>query len=234
MDAVRTAGSRPRRSRQARAALLAAVLLAACAGCAGAGRLALRDAGPFPTAPTAATGAATPAPASLPAAPPEPLPAPRAVEEAIAQVKRATALVRTSSGLGSGISLGGGAVLTTHHVIAGARWIMVRFASGQQGPATVARADARRDLALLQTAFAEEPAASLGDATTLQAPQELFAIGYPRADIIGFQDATVTRGVFSGRWRAPTGVWHVQTDTSVNPGNSGGPWRTARGVSLAW
>jgi S1-C subfamily serine protease len=229
---MRTPASvRARRSARlaGRAASALTVALAACSN-------------PFSPPPTATpiVITATPAPAAppdatatvLPTAPatstPQLTPTVISQEDAVAQVARYTVLVRTDAGGGSGVSLGGGAVLTSYHVVEDAAQVRVRFASGRQDPARVAGVDPRRDLALLRSSLADEPAAPIGDAGSLRPGEGLVAVGYPLSDIIGSEVATVTRGSFSGR-RQVGGVWLVQTDTSSNPGNSGGPLADSRG-----
>jgi hypothetical protein len=138
-------------------------------------------------------------------------------------------LVWNNDGSGSGISLGDGKILTADHVVEGNGPANVRFADGREQPVRVLRTDPRRDLALLQSSFHDTPAAQLRDARSLHTLENLIAVGFPRADVLGVQDTTVTRGSFSGRWQSPQGVWHVQTDTPVNPGNSGGPLADAEG-----
>ena len=50
---------------------------------------------------------------------------------------------------------------------------------------------------------------------------EVLALGFPLADTIG-TNLTVTRGIISST-RTVDGVRLLQTDASLNPGNSGGP-----------
>jgi S1-C subfamily serine protease len=140
---------------------------------------------------------------------PAPTPPALSLEDAAAAVKRYTVLVQTDQGAGSGISLGGGRVLTAYHVVEDAAEIRVRFASGRQEPVQLATMDRRRDLALLRSSFAGEPAAMIRDVATLRQAEVLIAVGYPYSDIIGARDVTVTRGIFSGRWQSPDGVWYV-------------------------
>jgi S1-C subfamily serine protease len=151
------------------------------------------------------------------------------LEDAVATVQRYTVRVWTDHGRGSGVSLGGGMILTNFHVIEDGSWVQANFASGRQGPVRVVRVDPRRDLALLQSSFGDEPSAPIRDPASLRQAEALIAVGYPLTGIIGTQNTTVTRGIFSGRWLAPWGVGHVQTDTSINPGNSGGPLADAEG-----
>jgi S1-C subfamily serine protease len=150
------------------------------------------------------------------------------LEDAAALVKRYTVHVRSNLASGSGVSVGGGRVLTSYHVVAGAERLLTRFADGQEAPGTVVRVDAARDLALLQTDVADAPAAPLADARGLRAAERLLAVGYARTDVLDLQDPSVTSGIFSGL-RQIEGVWHVQTDTPTNPGNSGGPLADSQG-----
>jgi S1-C subfamily serine protease len=183
-----------------------------------------------------ATSAPTLAPSATPTLAPSPERSPTApsLEEAVAAVKRSTVLVvatlPTGFASGSGIAVGQGQVLTNVHVVNGATRVQVRFADNRAVDATVARLDPRRDLALLQTAERDEPAATFRDARELRAGEELIVVGYPRPDVVGVQDMSLTRGLFSSRWQEPqTGVWYVQTDAAMNHGNSGGPVADTQG-----
>lgn len=57
---------------------------------------------------------------------------------------------------------------------------------------------------------------------------EVAAFGYPLESILG-PSVTITRGVISAK-RMEDGVRYLQTDAAVNPGNSGGPLVTLRGL----
>ncbi|HZR97672.1 MAG TPA: trypsin-like peptidase domain-containing protein [Chloroflexota bacterium] len=190
-----------------------------------------------PTATVAAEPAAT-ATAVPPTASPVPTVVPTATVFSLADaaelMKRYTTLVWITDsrgrllGNGTGVSLGAGKVLTNYHVVEGAREVWVRFADGRRDSVDVVHADPRRDLALLQASFVDEPAAEIGDSRSLRLAESLLAAGYPRMEAIGAQDITITRGIFSGLKDAD-GVWHVQTDAPVNPGNSGGPLADSQG-----
>jgi serine protease Do len=60
--------------------------------------------------------------------------------------------------------------------------------------------------------------AYLGDISSLQVGQRVFAIGNP----LGLE-RTVTDGLVSTTNRAFQGLIYVQTNADINPGNSGGP-----------
>jgi len=137
----------------------------------------------------------------------------------------------TRAGTGSGFLITpDGYLLTNCHVVEGASGVQVRFEDGSELAARVVGTDAHTDLALAQAdAPHASPHLALGDSTCIRVGQVAIAIGNP----LGLGH-TVTAGVISavGRTlRAPSGRLIedvIQTDASLNPGNSGGPLLDSR------
>jgi S1-C subfamily serine protease len=128
-------------------------------------------------------------------------------------------------GSGSGFIIStDGFVVTNNHVIENAKDIRVSLADGRTVQAELKGADPSTDIAVLKIDVSGLKALSFADSERLQPGQIAIAIGNP----LGLQH-TVTAGVVSalGRTlRASNGRLIddiIQTDASLNPGNSGGP-----------
>jgi serine protease Do len=133
------------------------------------------------------------------------------------------------SGLGSGIIVRRAGstyyVLTNNHVIENATAVTVRLSDQREFKAAVVGKDPAKDLAMVSfTSTDTLPVAVLGDSDTLGVGDLVLAVGNP----FGYE-STVTMGIVSalGR-RGPPGqtlssyTSYIQTDASINEGNSGG------------
>jgi serine protease Do len=108
-----------------------------------------------------------------------------------------------------------------------ARTVTVKLSDQREFPAKVVGLDRATDIAVLKIEASGLPTVTLGDASKVRVGEWVVAIGSP----YGFEN-TVTAGIVSATARAlpnQSYVPFIQTDASVNPGNSGGPLFNARG-----
>ena len=119
-----------------------------------------------------------------------------------------------------------GHVVTNNHVVQGTKTLVVRFASGDVGNATIVGVAPNYDIAVIHIdgGGSLPPPISVGSSGDLKVGQAAFAIGNP----FGL-DQSLTAGIISAlKRRLPTSNGHeignvIQTDAAINPGNSGGP-----------
>jgi len=130
---------------------------------------------------------------------------------------------RKASALGSGFIIDAkGIVVTNNHVIQGAEDILVRVDGDKEYKAKVIGADPLSDIAVLEMETKDNfKPVKFGDSDKARIGDWVIAIGNPFG--LG---GTVTSGIISARNRS-IGLSRyedfIQTDASINQGNSGGP-----------
>ena len=143
---------------------------------------------------------------------------------------------------GSGVVVDGrGYIVTNNHVISEAAInaskykMTVVFNDGKEVPANLVGRDPKTDLAVLKVDNVDNlVVAKMGDSDKLQVGEEVIAAGAP----LGLR-STVTQGIISALHRpvplsgdgsdTDTVIDGVQTDASINHGNSGGPLINMKG-----
>jgi len=155
------------------------------------------------------------------------------------------------SSTGSGVIItSDGEIVTNNHVVSGASRITVTTSDGKEYTARVVGTDSGKDLALIKLENASGlKAATLGDSDGVQVGDQVVAIGSPEgltgtvtSGIVSALNRDVTVSTGEGQ-QQPDGGWPfefggrefngdtgsstttykaIQTDASLNPGNSGG------------
>jgi S1-C subfamily serine protease len=139
-------------------------------------------------------------------------------------VKHASPAVLSLSGpdeTGSGFLITDtGVAITSAHVKGSEDGLTATLATGQSFQCKVVFVDPLLDVALLKLEGAGFPKLRLAAIQTVQPGSTVIAIGSPSN---GFQNS-VSKGIVSaiGVMKNEPGLW-IQTDTALNPGNSGGP-----------
>lgn len=120
-------------------------------------------------------------------------------------------------------------ILTNNHVISGANKIAVTYIDGSEVSASVVGSDEFTDVAVLKVdAKTVLEVAELGDSDSSELGDTVFTVGAPLGkDYMG----TITKGIVSGKSRMvevslDSGKYLIetlQTDATINSGNSGGP-----------
>ena len=134
--------------------------------------------------------------------------------------------VRAGSRGGSGVIIDGSHVVTNGHVVVGASTVELLLDDGRSVSGRVLGADERNDIAVIEADLGNTPAAAIGRSSGLQIGQPVIAVGSPLG-LTGSVTAGVVSAVdrSSGDYPGPM----IQTDASINQGNSGGPLVDLRG-----
>ncbi len=138
--------------------------------------------------------------------------------------------IQETASLGSGVIVDAdnGLILTNHHVIKDAYEIKVTLTDGRELSAEVVGRDPDTDVAVLQVADDNLTQIPMADSSVLRVGDFVVAIGNP----FGLGQ-TVTSGIVSALGRSGLGIESIedfiQTDASINLGNSGGALVNLRG-----
>jgi serine protease Do len=156
--------------------------------------------------------------------------APLALPDASSEAMRSTVFIRAHDGFASGFFLGSdGLVLTAAHAVTQTS-LDLELRDGTKLKARPVRLSKHHDAALLviDGKAGGYPCLPL-DLEPKSPGREVYAIGAPASEKLAF---SLTRGIVSGLPEID-GLRLLQTDASVNPGNSGGPLVDAKGRIVA-
>jgi serine protease Do len=138
------------------------------------------------------------------------------------------------TGTGSGVIVSpDGYIITNNHVVEGAEDIKVELADHRQLAAKTVGVDPKSDLAVIKIEGSGFPTVAFGDSNKAEIGDIVLAVGNPLG--VG---QTVTMGIISAKGRTTTRRGNLndqpyedflQTDASINQGNSGGALVNLRG-----
>jgi S1-C subfamily serine protease len=143
-------------------------------------------------------------------------------EQLFAELSRSTARITAHDvsgrtvGLGSGVVVGNGQVITNCHVATAGGTLAVKV-GGEQFSASVEVADEEYDLCRLSVSGLTAPAVAIGSIDSLRTGQKVYAIGAPQG-----LELTISDGIVSAFRDMPQGRI-IQTTAPISPGSSGGP-----------
>jgi serine protease Do len=130
-----------------------------------------------------------------------------------------------------------GYVLTNNHVVADAEEVTVRLLDEKEYTAEVVGTDPNTDIAVLKIeSDSDFPTVSLGNSDGIRIGDWAIAVGNP----FGYLEGTMTVGVISAKGRSDLNIVggtpalqsFIQTDASINFGNSGGPLVNINGEAI--
>ena len=123
------------------------------------------------------------------------------------------------SGSGTGFIINeNGLTVTNRHVVEGNNRVAVRLATGEEYRGSVTERHPSLDLAYVEIdANRRFTPIAIGNSDTIRVGDDVIAIGFPLGRSLGLEP-TVSVGIISAKRNN-----RLQTDASLNPGNSGGP-----------
>lgn len=118
-----------------------------------------------------------------------------------------------------------GKIVTNLHVIRDLTTASVQLANGEIFDSiSILATDERRDLAIIHVAGFDLAPLNLGNSNAATVGESVVVVGSPRG-----LEGTVTAGILSAVRDTGEGFKVLQTDSAVNPGNSGGPLVNGKG-----
>ncbi len=141
-------------------------------------------------------------------------------------IVKGTITIKTKTGLASGFLINPqGFAITGYHVI-GNEDFEVITSDGKNIVARTVKTAPEKDLALIKLSGEGYAFLPLGTLDNAPIGKDVYAIGTPLA-----LSSSVSKGIVSGMRKFET-ITLIQTDASLNPGNSGGPLVSSEGLVL--
>lgn len=154
------------------------------------------------------------------------IPRPVAYVDDLPQSIKSSLTIKTKDKHGSGFVVSSnGYILTNYHVVADTTGLTVVLNDESEHDAEVIRASKVYDLALLKIDATDLVPFEINDSRDIGIASEVYAVGTPSG---GDLSQTISKGIISGIRKMQDSKL-IQTDASINSGNSGGPLVTKDG-----
>jgi hypothetical protein len=117
-------------------------------------------------------------------------------------------------------------VITSYHVVHGAKSIKVRLINGDRIDASVALKDTNNDIAVLklsQSPTSRQNIIVLGDSSSVKTGDRVFTYGFPLVDLLGDAEPRYSEGFINSLSGISNDPRLFQVSIPIQPGNSGGP-----------
>jgi serine protease Do len=134
--------------------------------------------------------------------------------------------VETTDKFGSGVFItDNGYLITNYHVIEGNNPVFVKIDKEKKVKAEIVKFNKDFDLAILKVNVTNIKGLSFYDSDQTSLGEDVYAIGTPLDKKLA---QSISKGIISG-YREFNGVNFIQSDVSINSGNSGGPMLNSKG-----
>lgn len=142
----------------------------------------------------------------------------------------ASTTIKTKSGHGSGFLISeDGYLITNYHVVADSTDLEIILNDGTKHKARLMQYNKDADLALLKIEKNGFIPFSITDSESINIGKDIYVIGTPKAQDLS---QTISKGIISSYRKQSNGTKIIQTDASINRGNSGGPMVDKNGKLL--
>lgn len=139
-------------------------------------------------------------------------------------VYKSVVIVYSEEFVGSGFSIGDNLIITNAHVIENSNKVKVSIYKDKLYDVKVLSMDEDLDIAVLQIDDIDIPYLEIKDYNDEAVGADVYAVGIPQR-----MSYTLTKGILSSKERIFNDSLYLQTDASVNSGNSGGPLINEKG-----
>jgi len=127
-------------------------------------------------------------------------------------------------------------VITSYHVVRGAKSIRVKMINGDRIDATIALKDTNNDIAILklsQSPTSRQNIITLGDSSSVKTGDRVFTYGFPLVDLLGDAEPRYSEGFINSLSGISNDPRLFQISIPIQPGNSGGPVFNEKGELIA-